>query len=216
MSATNRGSSREEHDFYETPEWCVRRFLEKRNKSLDSALMLEPCAGDGAIIKAFNGFYNIPDDYSRNIWHANDINPIHMDELAVFAGISCEDALDLTYISSSILTNPPYKLAFPLAQHFVPQCEEVAFLLRLNWLASKSRNEWLKENPPDVYVLPDRPSFDGVGTDATDYGWFVWNGESEGRIVMLDVTPAPIRKAQIDAAYEKNMARRREYEARFF
>lgn len=50
MSATGRSDVRRLDDFYATPAWCVRRLLEGVNPP--GGLWLEPCAGDGAIIRA--------------------------------------------------------------------------------------------------------------------------------------------------------------------
>lgn len=53
---------------------------------------------------------------------------------------------------------------------------KVIMLLRLGFLASEKRFNFMKENPPtDVLVLHKRPSFTGKGTDAQEYAWFVWD-----------------------------------------
>lgn len=51
-------------------------------------------------------------------------------------------------------------------------------LLRLAFLESKKRCDfWQKHPVSKLYVLSERPSFTGAGTDATAYAWFVWNKE---------------------------------------
>jgi hypothetical protein len=53
---------------------------------------------------------------------------------------------------------------------------------------------------PDIYVIPNRPSFTGGKTDSIEYAWFVWSKyndygkNSSGKIVILETTPANIRK----------------------
>jgi len=81
--------------------------------------------------------------------------------------------------------NPPYSEAW----EFVIGCTHLArvtiALLRLGYLASMARKAWLQRHPPSVYVLSRRPSFTGGGTDATDYGWFVWGDGNPGRLSVI-------------------------------
>jgi hypothetical protein len=59
-----------------------------------------------------------------------------------------------------ILTNPPFSIAFEMAQHALTHAEHVFFLLRLNFLASKTRKAWWLKNEPDcLFILSDRPGF---------------------------------------------------------
>lgn len=51
MSATNRGAIRRESDFYKTPTETIDAFLDHFCFLINEDI-LEPCAGDGAIIKA--------------------------------------------------------------------------------------------------------------------------------------------------------------------
>jgi len=75
MSATGRGRERDEHDFYETPAWCVHRLLEAVPQ-LPGGAWLEPCAGKGAIIRAVNEVRKDPIH-----WTAVEIDPSHRDDL---------------------------------------------------------------------------------------------------------------------------------------
>jgi len=50
LSATNRGSVRSESDFYATPTNTINKFLD--NYKIRQGNILEPCAGNGNIIKA--------------------------------------------------------------------------------------------------------------------------------------------------------------------
>jgi len=80
---------------------------------------------------------------------------------------------------STIITNPPYSIA----QQFVEKAFKLAgkdtdiiMLLRLAFLESKKRREFWQSHPVNgLYVLSERPSFTGAGTDAAAYAWFVWN-----------------------------------------
>lgn len=46
----------------------------------------------------------------------------------------------------------------------------------------------MQRHTPDVYVLPQRPSFTGKGTDSTSYAWFVWTSaeKTEGKLQILN------------------------------
>lgn len=101
-----------------------------------------------------------------------------------------------------IVMNPPYGGRDNTAQRFIdtsikrlrafaggPSGREcfVAALLRTMWIndgqATHRRISWLRETVgmPDVYLLPQRPSFTGRGTDATTYAWFVWTVSEQTR-----------------------------------
>jgi hypothetical protein len=58
-----------------------------------------------------------------------------------------------------IITNPPYTLAFDVVQLAIQMEAWTVMLLRLNFLGSDDRADWLRKHPPDVGVLPNRPSF---------------------------------------------------------
>jgi methylase of polypeptide subunit release factors len=64
----------------------------------------------------------------------------------------------------------------------------VAMLLRANYLVPKTRRALRREfGKPDVLALEKRPSFNGSGTDATDYAWYVWGPKRLGRFDVLEV-----------------------------
>jgi hypothetical protein len=70
----------------------------------------------------------------------------------------------------------------------------------VNYLASNKRAAFMQENCPDVYILPNRPSFSGAGgTDSIEYAWMVWrpmpgSGNRVGMLQVLDTTPKAERK----------------------
>lgn len=66
-----------------------------------------------------------------------------------------------------IITNPPYSLAEEFLRKSLEIAPVVCFLLRLNFLGSQKRAAFLSKNPPDVYVLSERPSFVNGKTDST-------------------------------------------------
>lgn len=188
MSATNRSAVRHPDDFYETPAWCVHRLLEA--VELPFSRWLEPSAGAGAIRSAVDAFVW----RSLVTWTELDINPRR-------AGIIQEDFLSARFDRGFdvVIGNPPFRLAEDFVRRAVGLAPVVAFLLRLNWLASAKRADWLQKHTPSIYVLPNRPSFTGKGTDATDYAWFVW-GTEPGHVdygptvKILATTPASERR----------------------
>lgn len=192
MSATNRGAVRIEADYYPTPAWCVRRLIERAE--LPGGDWLEPAAGDGAIIRAVNA---VRADIN---WTAVELRHECRDSLVGM----CFPLLGVDFLKWNsiggyhvIVTNPPYSLAMEFVKASLPLASYVAMLLRVNFLGSAKRSAFFRDEMPDVYVLPNRPSFTGGGTDATEYAWMVWTperGRRRGRLEVLAETPAAERK----------------------
>lgn len=187
MSATNRGAERRADDFYETPGWCVWRLLETLPLPL-RGMWLEPCAGNLAIVGAVNGF----EGYGPT-WTTNDIR---LESSANFHF----NFLDYDLAQARwdvVITNPPFSLAAEFIRHALPLAPWVVMLLRLNFLGSAKRSAFFRKEMPDVYVLPNRPSFTEDGrTDATEYAWMVWTperGRTRGALEVLAETPAEER-----------------------
>ena len=182
MSAAGRSDVRRPDDFYETPAWCVHRLLEAL-PFRGPRRWLEPCVGDGAILRAVH-FYGL-----SPMWTAYEIraDAVPTSGGCVIKSLQTDDFLAAARAGRDdpehdlfgrpfdvVLTNPPYSLAMEFVEACLPLAREVAMLLRLNFLASERRAAFMRSDPPDVYVLPNRPSFTGGGTDATEYCWAVW------------------------------------------
>jgi len=194
MSSTGRKTKRVEHDFYPTPNWCMDRLYEAL--PLPDGKWLDPAAGDGAFLK------------NKNVnWTALEIQPKFRQDLEVLAGannVIIESYLtaQLLPIYNVIITNPPFSLALEFIKRSIElKPKFVIMLLRLNFLGSLERSDYLREHMPDIYVLPNRPSFNGKGkTDSIEYAWFVWSYDkqygksSTGNIKLLADTPAKDRK----------------------
>lgn len=202
MSAQGRGAERRPDDFYATPEWAVLRFLEVVD--LPAGQWLEPAAGNGAIIKAARAFKNIH-------WDAMELRetPENVEGLRCVDGeVSFGDFLEAVLLTAQspdpvepydvVISNPPFSLAMEFIQASFLVGRYVAMLLRTNFLESELRAEFMRECPPDVYVLPNRPDFTGGGGDATSYAWFVWppkRNRTEGKVRVLATTHKDIRKS---------------------
>lgn len=180
MSATNRGAVRREADFYATPLESVFSFLDNFGEINPKDQILEPSAGNGAIINAL-----------RLRGYRNPVTAVELreeKELYFFADeVIYGDFLKMNFSRryDVIIGNPPYSLA----QEFITKSlsllrpgGRLIFLLRTNFLESEKRFKWWQDKiPSGLYVLHKRPSFTGHGTDATSYSWFVWHytGERE-------------------------------------
>ena len=161
-------------DNYPTPSWCVERLLE--SVALPGGTWLEPAVGEGAILRAVNR-----DDVS---WTAVDIRPEAVKTVStlvpsdrLFEGDFLTLSAARTFEPRSfsvVLTNPPYGRALEFVQASLPLAETVVMLLRLSFLASKTRHDFMKTTKPDVWVMPTRPAFVNRKTDSTDYAWFIW------------------------------------------
>ena len=209
MSATGRGAQRRKGDAYYTPAWPVYRLLEAV-PLWPGGLWLEPCVGAGAIVLAVHRWYR-KQGLEAPTWRVCDLKPsarlilpgpFNIEHVAT--GDYIRGAMDGEIRSGSFsvcMTNPPYLEAMRFLLQALTQCETVVLLLRLNWLASEERQEWLEANTPDVYVLPNRPDYTGEGGDATEYAWMVWRNRTDGSVIgvprlkILATTPAAERLA---------------------
>jgi hypothetical protein len=194
MSSTNRGAERHPDDFYETPGWCVKALL--KACPLPSGVWLEPAYGTGAIVKAATEAHKGYID-----WFVNDLNIRWLDDPKISYYNYKYDAEGLSGdgLCDVVITNPPYNQAMEFVQGAMKDGKVVVMLLRLNWLASKGRNAFLREHTPSIYVLPRRPSFgpnakhfaegkfDAKDTDSCEYAWFVWGLEDTPTVHILDI-----------------------------
>ena len=179
MSSTARGADRRRQDWYATPAWCVHRLLEA--VALPGGDWLEPCAGDGAIIRA------VAEHRQDVTWNALDIEPQG-------PNIVQQDYLTLPQPHATVaLTNPPFILAEQFLRKLLDEADWVVLLLRLNWIGA-TRAPLMRKLPPDIYVLPNRPSFTNGGTDSIEYAWMVWGPGVGGRWKMLADTPLADRR----------------------
>lgn len=208
MSATNRGRNREPNDYYVTPSWTVDRLLDEIVLPTHNSTYLEPCAGTGAIIKAVTNhsqFINSPvswDACELNFWTYPILQPLVQN---LYLGKFQEQVLQAGKYSV-IFSNPPYNQAMDfVVEGLKLQPDYLVYLLRTNFLESDERVDFFRSNMPDVYTLPNRPSFTGNGTDATSYSWLVWTrtARSRGFCQVLASTPVAQRKSTKKASKKK-------------
>ena len=188
MSATNRGTKRNEADFFATPLETIYSLLDNYDGIKSSDSILEPSAGNGNIIQAL-----------RNRGYKNHMTAIELREEERYNLVGKADQVGiLDYLKVElekigkydvIIGNPPYCLA----QEFIDKSltllkpgGRLIFLLRTNFLESKKRREWWQDKlPSGLYVLSKRPSFTGKGTDATSYSWFIWELQTNKQTIKV-------------------------------
>ena len=172
---------------YPTPRWVVRRLLEVWTPP--DGVAMEPAVGEGAIVKSLNLYSG----GTITEWATIDIRTIARLEIG-------RSDIPLTHHHgdylrtllkgsnfSLVITNPPFSLAERFIRKARWECPnaELVFLLRLGFLASEERAAlWNDVGEPDVWVLPNRPSYVSkkpgrLDTDKYDYGWFIWPPNSD-------------------------------------
>ncbi len=175
MSATNRGTKRNEYDFYATPIDVVENFI--KNYGGLSGKILEPSAGNGNIIKALNKQNIDCEIHAVEIREEEKSNLNKLSKKVFICDFLQEYNNDEKY--DVIIGNPPFSNAIDFTEKCLKMLKEdgkLIFLLRTSFLESKKRKEFWQKNPvSDLYVLSQRPSFTGKGTDATSYSWFIWD-----------------------------------------
>ncbi len=200
------------YDFFPTPPWCVDRLLDRHaldlgfGRRVNAPSLLEPTVGDGAIVRAVDAW--IARSLHIEMEHSWTGVELRIGALLPGTELDCHvEGYDFRTWSrpDSVL---PFDLAmgnlpFALAEPMLRRCFEVsratAILLRVDFLGSAERAPfWAGVGAsPHLRILPDRPSFDGAGTDSSTYAWFVWGAELRGpRVDVLDTTPASVRAAQ--------------------
>lgn len=193
-------TERRENDHYVTPDWAIRRFLERY--PAPGGRILDPCAAKGELLTT------VKQIFPEALCAACDINPAFRESLmpitagAVVIGNFLDNVAVLRACEFDfIITNPPYALAEEFIKASLDVAPVVAMLLRINFLASQKRRNFLAAARPAVFVLPNRPSFTGDGGDQTEYAWFVFgDNRFAGQLDWLDLTPAEEIKASNERA----------------
>lgn len=195
MSSTNRGGQRSPADFYRTPAWCVDRLMEAIDlPSGPEAWWLEPCAGEGDIIRAVNGYSPSPN------WSVAEIREECRPALEALTNrVRIVDVLEGPQWRSFdvAITNPPFSIAMEVLEGMQKWADHVIILERLNFLGTEKRARVFRGCMPDIYVIPDRVSFTENGkADSIEYAWFHWGPLSNrtGTCRILESTPLSERR----------------------
>ena len=177
---------RRENDAYYTPAWQVRVLLAYQpDITLPGNRILEPCAGDGSIVKV------IP---ARVLGNDTAYGMDNHDA----SGTELYEEVAWT---DWVITNPPYTM--PLCRDIVTNAVAharvgVAMLLRLSFLEPttkrNARGPWLAEHPPSQLIVLPRYSYTQDGkSDSCTTAWFVWrfNGDHEREPCDLPIVCVP-------------------------
>jgi len=186
MSSTARGTIRNANDYYVTPHWLIREFLERfiPEHQIDVSLpTLDPAAGGcekhqasyPTVLKEF-GFNNLS---SFDIRADSKAEHIAIDFLAIK---DFEDA-------NLIITNPPFDCSIEFTKKALNNVKEnghVVMLQRLNWLGSKKRKSFWNRAPlKQIYVHHKRASFYPElpnKKDSIEYAHFVFQKSYKGSV----------------------------------
>jgi methylase of polypeptide subunit release factors len=177
-------SERREQDFYSTPEWCTKVLLDAYPLSwlgrFSPPVIVEPCAGSGAISKVIKQYY--PD--CKLIQY--EIRSEEEQNLKQYGELQIIDFLKVTEKNTNVnyvITNPPFSLAkeFIEHSHYLYPFANIIMLLPLTLYGSAKRyNFWKKFIPASQWILTDRPSFTGHGSDSSVYCWIGWKTSDKG------------------------------------
>jgi hypothetical protein len=171
---TSPSDHTEQRDVRYTPAWVTEALLYWAPPSTNGRPVLDPAAGDGAILRVLMQ-HGYPVEWC-------EIRPEEADGLAKLGRGAVCNWLDVAPLLPDedrlILTNPPYScgadfMTVTLDTH-PAYC---AALLRLNHLGSASWFDFWRKHPlTGMLVLGSRrPSFSADGkTDASEYFWAVW------------------------------------------
>lgn len=193
MSSTKRGGDRHAADYYVTPQWAIKAFLEAFKADMPEldadypdlglqgicdgigAIILDPCAGgDETHWMAYphaieiNGWPKIKT--MRTVDLREDSRAEIKSDFLNWSDIAHHDIA---------ITNPP----FVIAQEVIDGCLKrvqtggiVVMLLRLNFFGGAKRLSWWHKNMPVAcYVHSKRIGFTDDGkTDSIEYMHAVW------------------------------------------
>lgn len=191
MSSTNRGSPRVKDDAYYTPLPLAVKMLElfEQVNGGPPETVLEPSAGDGVFPFAATevGWHDAEWACLEKRDVIRPMLPPRPDgsEFPPLSWVSGTDFLLPGVCSRSrfdlCIGNPPFSLAEAFVRKALDCSTQVMFLLRAGFLAGKKRHAMYEEHrPKNVWLLSQRPSFTGKGTDSAEYVIVHWDQRGEG------------------------------------
>jgi hypothetical protein len=161
MSAAGRGGPRIDADNYPTPRWATFRILEAlwgdwSSIANRSAQILEPCCGEGAIVRAVQAFSLGAVITSCDIRNVEPVPGV----VAHYEGVDATKPLGLIGAPSFdlLITNPPFNVAHEIIQAQRDTAKVCAYLLRSTFIAGE-RAEAYRNDMPTEFRLPERPKF---------------------------------------------------------
>jgi hypothetical protein len=192
-------------EFFRTPRNATRALIAAKILPLDVP-WLEPCAGDGAIIRA------VPEVRE---WWAMELRQKERQSLLdavgptgcqipreyqealeshVFCPVSVFSDAAQAYVSmieaGVVITNPPNSLAWDIAMLLRQWCPDayLAILQPVTFGCTMKRLPAILRDPPDCYRLAERPDFIGSG-GLQEYAWWVWSPGIGGQATFKVLPP---------------------------
>jgi len=165
-------------DHYRTPEIIVDSLLQSGFMN-GAATLLEPCAGQGAIIETVLKWHPETEVSACEILKQEfDI----LVNLPVAAKLGNFFDWKVYRRFDRVICNPP----FSNYHEFFRRCFELtnddgklAFFIRTPMLSGKGHCEFYKEyKPSQIILLSDRPCFLGNNYDISGYCWVIWDKPS--------------------------------------
>lgn len=184
-------------DYYPTPGWVTRLFLDELGPERVArwgTRWLEPAVGDGAIIRTVDA-WRAAHGLEPVEWLTVDVREVVGPAII---GSFPHVVRRFEHTFDVAITNPPFSQADAFVQSAIESARVAVLLLSANWPGTAKRNASLREHTPDMYLVPDRISFDRRGNDSVCHAWFVWGDRREGepaRWVVLPSLPRARRKS---------------------
>lgn len=185
MSSTARGTVRNANDYYVTPSWVIREFLERfipEHNINVNAPTLDPAAGGCEKYQA--SYPEVLKGFGFDKVMTADIRE---DSRAQFANHDYFKATCLGY--NLIITNPPFERSVEFTEKAIKEVNDnghVVMFQRLNWLGTQKRKPfWDKAPLKHIYIHHKRPGFDPEKpnkTDSIEYAHFVFQKGYKGSV----------------------------------
>lgn len=176
-SACNKKENRNKSDFYQTPYSITKHLLDNIKIDINSKI-LEPCEGEGAIIKVLK-------EKGFNYIDSFDLNNDNIDFLKY----------ETNKIYDYVITNPPFSLAFEFIEKYKEISNNIIMLLPLNYLHGKKRYDelYIKDDYKlkEIYVFTRYPMLsdtireDGrYKTGMLVYAWYYFSKGYKGEPII--------------------------------
>lgn len=174
-----------EYEAFYTPLWVTRLLIDSEYLGARSVhLAVEPCVGDGAIVRAFGEL--VAEWFTCDI---RDLEAAHDGAHFTRSWLDDDFPTDHGEIATAelVITNPAFSIAREVVERAWERCPdaEVWILQRRSW-HDQARAEWFARHQPDEINLSPRVRFvwpDGTPVgDGTDNTIYTWYGFSPGRM----------------------------------
>lgn len=179
LGATNHApGERQKEDYYATEPKAVEILLENEKFA---PYIWECACGEGHISKVLetHGYKVHSTDLIYRGFGSGSVD---------FLKVKKEQVKSV--ISRDIITNPPYKYAKEFVEHALDismDGTKIAMFLKLTFLEGQARKKMFEKHPPKkIYVFSSRVKcakngeFEGIGSSAVCYAWFVWEKGFKG------------------------------------